>query len=199
MKSIPQFAVTLLIATMMLAAFPTDAEAEIYEDTIRLHILAESDSREDQELKIKVRDALLEEYGELLGGEKDFNGARERVFELLGEMKTTAAEVIKKSGYDYPVNATLTVEWYDTREYEGFTLPAGYYTSLRVIIGSGSGQNWWCVMYPPLCLEMACEDAPADDALIDYTKEEIRLIQSGKYNVKFKILEGLSRAFAKNG
>ena len=199
MKSIPQFAFTLLIATLILAAFPTDAEAKIYEDTIRLHILAESDDEKDQALKIRVRDALLVEYGELLGDAGSFEAAKDEARGLLEEIEALAGEVVRESGYDYSVAATLTEEWYDTREYEDFTLPAGYYTSLRVIIGRGEGQNWWCVMYPPLCMEIACEDAPRDDAIIDYTKEEINLIQSGKYNVKFKILEELSRAFAKNG
>ncbi len=189
----------MLIATLMLAAFPTDAEAEIYEDTIRLHILASSDSAEDQELKIAVRDRLLCKYGELLRSGGSFEEAKAIITELLPEIEESAEEWISELGFDYRVNATLTDEWYETREYSDFALPAGYYTSLRVIIGEGEGQNWWCVMYPPLCTELACEKAPADDGVIDYTNEELTLIKSGKYNVKFKILEELSRVFAKNG
>ena len=199
MKSIPQFAFAMLIATLMLAAFPTDAEADIYEDTIRLHILAESDSTEDQELKIAVRDRLLVKYGELLRAGGSFEEAKRVASELLPEIEKSAEEWIRELGFDYGVTATLTEEWYETREYESFSLPAGYYTSLRVIIGEGAGKNWWCVMYPPLCMELASEDAPRDDGVIDYTNEEITLITSGKYNVKFKILEELSRVFAKNG
>ena len=97
------------------------------------------------------------------------------------------------------MNIKLGEEWYETRDYDGFSLPCGYYTSLRILIGEGEGKNWWCVMYPPLCTELASESAPADDGLIDYTKEEMILISSGKYNIKFKILEDLSRVFAKNG
>lgn len=189
----------MLIATLMLAAFPTDAEAEIYKDTIRLHILANSDSAQDQELKIAVRDRLLVEYGETLNAGGTFEEARGLIEELLPEIEETAEEWIRELGFNYGVCATLTVEWYETREYEDFALPAGYYTSLRVIIGEGEGQNWWCVMYPPLCTELACESAPADDGVIDYTNEEITLIKNGKYNIKFKILEELSRVFAKNG
>ena len=189
----------MLIATLMLAAFPTDAEADIYEDTIRLHILAESDSTEDQELKIAVRDRLLLKYGELLRAGGSFEEAKRVASELLPEIEKSAEEWIRELGFDYGVTATLTEEWYETREYESFSLPAGYYTSLRVIIGEGAGKNWWCVMYPPLCMELASEDAPRDDGVIDYTNEEITLITSGKYNVKFKILEELSRVFAKNG
>ena len=199
MKSIPQFAFAMLIATLMLAAFPTDAEADIYEDTIRLHILAESDSTEDQELKIAVRDRLLVKYGELLRAGGSFEEAKRVASELLPEIEKSAEEWIRELGFDYGVTATLTEEWYETREYESFSLPAGYYTSLRVIIGEGAGKNWWCVMYPPLCMELASENAPRDDGVIDYTNEEITLITSGKYNVKFKILEELSRVFAKNG
>ncbi|MBE6532636.1 MAG: stage II sporulation protein R [Ruminococcaceae bacterium] len=199
MKSIPQFAITLLIATMMLAAFPTDAEAQIYDDTIRLHILANSDSSEDQGLKIAVRDRLLTEYGEQLRQGGSYEEAEMMINNVLPEIEESVEEWIKEFGFDYDARATITVEWYETREYEGFTLPAGYYTSLRIIIGEGEGQNWWCVMYPPMCMGIACESEPADDGVIDYTKEEITLIKSGKYNVKFKILEELSRAFAKSG
>ena len=199
MKSITQFAFAMLIATLMLAAFPTDAEAEIYEDTIRLHILANSNSAEDQKLKIAIRDKLLLEYGDVLCASGSFEQAKLTTNELLPEIERVAEAWIKELGFDYSVRATLTVEWYETREYDTFALPAGYYTSLRVIIGNGEGQNWWCVMYPPLCTEIACEKSPADEGIVDYSREEILLIKSGKYNVKFKILEELSRAFAKNG
>lgn len=184
---------------MILSVMPTDAEAEIYEDTVRLHILANSNSDDDQALKLKVRDKLLSEYGEALRGCGSKSVAEETVRELLPEIESTAEELIQEMGYSYTVRATLTEEWYETRDYEDFSLPCGTYSSLRVIIGEGEGQNWWCVMYPPLCMELATEDAPADDGIIDYTGEEIRLIKNKKYNIKFKILEELSRTFAKNG
>ena len=199
MKSILHFSVVMLVATMMLAIFPTDAEAQIYEDTIRLHILANSDLPKDQELKIEIRNRILEKYGDFLSKSKSKYEAESKMMSLLPQIEADAVIWVKELGYDYSVSATLTTEWYETRNYEGFSLPCGYYTSLRVIIGEGKGQNWWCVMYPPLCLEIATESAPADDGLIDYSKEEIKLIKSGKYNVKFKILEDLSRVFSKNG
>lgn len=199
MKSIVEYALILLVATMMLALFPTDAEAEIYEDTIRLHILANSDSNEDQKLKLEIRDRLLTEYGEMLNASGSIAEAEHTANELLPIIKSEAESWISELGYSYGVRVTLTQEWYETREYEDFSLPAGYYTSLRVIIGEGEGKNWWCVMYPPLCMDIATEEAPADDGLIDYSKEELWLIKSDTYNVKFKILEDLSRVFAKNG
>lgn len=191
--------IAILIITMLIAILPTEAEGEIYEDTLRLHIIANSDSLEDQALKLEIRDFVLTEYGQRLKGYRSMEEATAEVERLLSDIETAASEKLSKMGYHYTVEALLGQEWYDTREYDDFTLPSGYYTSLRIIIGSGEGKNWWCVMYPPLCLELATEEAPTDDGIIDYTKEEVALIKSGKYNVKFKILEELSRVFAKNG
>ena len=198
MNDVIKWALTMLIVTMVIGVLPTDAEGEIYDDTLRLHILANSDTSEDQALKLEIRDRILRKYGALLKMGNSIAEAKESVELLLPEIESDAKLWISELGYDYDVNATLSVEWYETREYENFTLPAGYYSSLRVIIGEGAGQNWWCVMYPPLCMEMASESAPPDDGVIDYSKEEIELITAGKYQVKFKILEELSRTFAKS-
>jgi stage II sporulation protein R len=183
----------------MLACFPTDAEAKIYEDTIRLHILAYSDSEEDQSLKIKIRDRLLLEYGEFMKLADSKACAEKIADELLPEIECSVEKWMSELGYNYSARALLTEEWYETRSYEDFSLPCGYYTSLRIIIGEGEGRNWWCVMYPPLCMDIATESEPIDDGLIDYTSEEILLIKNKGYNVKFKILEDLSRVFSKNG
>ena len=198
MKELIKNTVTLLLVTLLIGAMPTEAEGEIYKDTIRLHILANSDTDEDQALKIRVRDYMLTKYGARLQINSTVDEAKEEITELLPEIEADLCEKLAEWGYAYSIKAVIGQEWYDTREYEDFTLPAGYYSSLRVLIGSGEGQNWWCVMYPPLCLEMATENAPSDDGIIDYSKEEILLITSGEYNVKFKILEELSRLFEKN-
>lgn len=189
----------ILFSTLIIAVMPTEAEAEIYEDTLRLHILANSDSEEDQELKIKIRDRLLLEYGEELKCGEDIAEAVEIVSERLEDIESDVEKWIEEYGYSYDASVTLSREWYDTRVYEDFTLPKGEYTSLRVIIGEGEGKNWWCVMFPPLCLDIASERAPADDAVSGYSNEEILLIRDKKYNVKFKILELISDTFAKNG
>ena len=198
MNDLIRWTVAVLIATMVLAVIPTEAEGEIYEDTLRLHILANSDSAEDQALKLRIRDKLLLTYGEKLRDGASIDEAKLTVTGLLSFIENDVETWIREMGYDYEVKTMLGEEWYDTRDYGDFSLPAGYYSSLRIIIGNGSGQNWWCVMYPPMCMELACESAPADDGVIDYSREEIALIQSGKYQVKFKILEDLSRMFAKN-
>ena len=199
MKNLIQNTVTLLLVTLLIGILPTEAEGEIYDDTIRLQILANSDSAEDQKLKIAVRDYILSEYGERLHSCVEIGEAKEKITELIPVIEASVKNKLDEWGYSYRIRAVIGQEWYDTREYEDFTLPAGSYCSLRILIGEGRGQNWWCVMYPPLCLEMATESAPADDGVIDYTKEEILLIKSSKYNVKFKILEEVSRLFEKNG
>ena len=198
MKDFIKNTVIMLLVTLTVGAMPTEAEGEIYEDTIRLHILANSDSELDQELKLAIRDEVLKKYGQMLSAYNSVSEAKENISSLLTAIECDVESWIKDMGYEYGAKATLSEEWYDRREYDGFTLPAGYYSSLRIIIGEGDGKNWWCVMYPPLCMDIATEQAPSDDGFIDYTKEELALIKNGEYQIKFKILEELSRAFAKN-
>ena len=198
MKKTVLFTLIIFFCAIVANAIPTDAEAKIYDDTVRLHILANSDSGEDQELKITVRDGILKKYSDLLSKCESTEDAELKISAILSDIERDAEDIIADAGYDYRVKATIGKEWYDTREYNDFTMPCGIYTSLKIVIGEGDGQNWWCVMYPPLCTELASESAPSDDAIADYSKEEITLIQGGKYTVKFKILELLSSAFTKN-
>ena len=188
----------ILLATLMIAVFPNEDEARIYEDTLRLHILANSDSEDDQNLKLEVRDRLLDKYSAALSSAEGKEAATESISLLLTDIERDAESWVREAGYSYDVTASLGEEWYDTREYGEYALPKGRYTSLRIIIGEGEGRNWWCVMYPPLCTEIATERAPSDDALCGYSDGEIKIITGGSYTVKFKILEMLSSAFSKN-
>ena len=201
MKTI-NFLINVLLAialTLGVAVLPTEKDAAIYEDTLRLHILANSDSEDDQQLKYEIRDKLLARYGEALRSAKSFDDAEAEVSGILSDIERDVDGWIREAGYGYKSHVTLGTEWYDTREYEDFTLPRGYYTSLRVMLGEAEGQNWWCVMYPPLCLDVATEDAPKDDALMGYSKEEYMLVNGEGYSIKFKLLEVFSDAFSKNG
>ena len=181
---------SILTAMLIVAALPTEADAEIYDDTLRLHILAASDSDEDQALKLAVRDGILAEYSRELSGLADLEEARATLEARLPDIIATAERIVAEAGYDYRVTASLGEEWYDTRDYGELSLPRGVYTSLIIRIGEGQGRNWWCVMYPPMCLDLAT-DAPSDDWTSGYTGEELSLI-SGKYRVKFKLLEVIS-------
>jgi stage II sporulation protein R len=191
--------ITILGITLIFAAMPTERDVAIYEDTLRLHILANSDSEVDQRLKYEIRDKLLVKYGELLKSEESPERAKKKAEELSKNIDKDVEKWLAECGYSYGCEVEIGTEWYDTREYEDFTLPKGYYTSLRVMLGEAEGQNWWCVMYPPLCLDIASEDAPSDEAVGGYTDEEYALITKDGYNVKFKILEVLSEAFSKKG
>ena len=192
MKKLAKISTYLLIITLLISVMPTDAEANIYEDTIRLHILANSDSPEDQELKIRVRDGLLLKYGERLRLAGSFEGAESLVRELIPEIEKYAESLVGELGEGYPVKAVISKEWYETRDYDGFSLPCGYYTSLRILIGEGRGQNWWCVVFPTLCVPATSEwmDTAASGGM---TGEEVALMegQETEYIVKFKCLEWL--------
>ncbi|MEG2053627.1 MAG: stage II sporulation protein R [Oscillospiraceae bacterium] len=146
-----------LILAVMLAEFSAFAAVsdEVRRDTLRLHILANSDSEADQALKLKVRDAILKESENLFKTAFDKNNAIEIVDSSLEEIKKIATETVKKNGYNYTVQVYRTNMMFSTRYYDGFTLPAGMYDAVRVEIGSANGKNWWCVLFPPLCLGAA--------------------------------------------
>jgi stage II sporulation protein R len=171
MKKILLPTISILLSALIAMLIPTEAEGAIYGDTVRLHILASSDSAEDQALKLTVRDRILEKYGKALSLSKTKEDAKTYAEELLPEIEKDTELYLAQLGKPCDISARLEYEWFDTRIYENFTLPCGYYCSLTVAIGEGKGKNWWCVMYPPLCL-----DACISDATDRYTNEERRLI-----------------------
>lgn len=179
-----------------LTAFDLAADAKaIYEGTVRLHVLANSDSEEDQALKLEVRDALLCEMDALIESSQasDAASAEEALNGHLDDFQSIAEQVIAERGYEYPVEIVLTKEYYETRTYEDFSLPAGEYSSLQVKIGSAEGQNWWCVLFPPLCTSVA--SAEEELAETGFSKRQVQLLtdsESPTYRVKFKTLEWFS-------
>ena len=189
MKKLIFTVTTILILTLIISVIPTESEAQIYDDTVRLHILARSDSDEDQKTKLEIRDRLLKKYGNILASYKTVNEANAALADLVDEINSDIDAWLVELGCDYTAEVVIGEEWYDTREYEGFTLPKGVYSSLRVILGGGEGKNWWCVMFPPMCLDVALENAPPDDGAISYTEAETRLITKDGYFIKFKLLE----------
>ena len=191
-NGILQFAATLLAVTFMVAIFPTEEDYKVYEDTLRLHILANSDSRMDQDLKIGVRDLILEKLGGELEGEEAIESALEITAELLAEIKDMADEFLEESGVDYSAMVTLAKEWYETRDYKDFTLPRGYYSSLVISLGDGEGQNWWCILFPPMCTDLASESGGEEN-------DEVHQIGKDKYSIKFKTMEIIADLFKKKG
>ncbi len=193
MKKISRLLFVLSFVMVLVYFLPSPSEAQIYDKVLRLHVLANSDSPEDQSLKLMVRDEILE-YSKTLGEFEGVESAEETYSHELEKIKEIAKEVIISQGYDYPVDVSLGYEYYPTRQYEDVSLPAGEYLSLKVMIGGAAGQNWWCVLYPPLCISAAS----ADEELIDagFTPEQMQIITDGestRYKVKFKILESAKK------
>ena len=156
-----------LVVSMIFSIIGFSADCrEIRNNVIRLHILANSDSEEDQRVKLLVRDTLLSCGSELFCGTVNKENASEYLAEEKDVLIRKANEVLAQNGFDYKADMFLTEEYFTTREYENFTLPAGEYLALKVILGKGEGHNWWCVMFPPLCL---LQPTPAQDEPIVYT------------------------------
>ncbi|MCL2056427.1 MAG: stage II sporulation protein R [Oscillospiraceae bacterium] len=145
MKKIHIILLPLLVFSVMLHAYAGFEQeySNIRAQMLRLHVLANSDSEEDQALKLKVRDALLAQTEDLgqAGG--------------LVRLEEAARREIRANGYDYPVKAELVNMFFPTRRYDDITVPAGRYNAVRLTIGEGGGENWWCVMYPPMCIPAA--------------------------------------------
>lgn len=191
------FIFVAVIAFLVINSYiPSKDECEIYNSTVRLHVLANSDSEADQALKLKVRDKIVERMSTYNAKSKE--EALEYIENDMDKLKEIAEECIKNEGFNNPVTVEIGEESYPTREYEDFSLPAGKYTSLRIIIGNGEGQNWWCVLYPPLCTSYAIE---YDDSVdVGFTKEQYNFITGNdkEYKIKFKLLEMASQAFGFN-
>ena len=192
----------LLIALLCLASvllfvgvMPIHGEAEIYEAVIRLHVLANSDSAEDQALKLLVRDAVLESAAPLVSQCNSRAEAQSVLEANRNRLERDAKAVIEREGYDYPVTIRFDLEQYPTRTYDSFCFPAGEYLSMRVCIGEAEGQNWWCCLFPPLCLGASTvpqEDAEEAFVEVGLTPSQYKVItQSEKpvYKVRFKLLE----------
>ena len=173
-------------------------QAELSDKVVRLHVLANSDREEDQALKLRVRDAVLARATEILEQSADRREAEARLRGALLELERIAREEIAAAGYDYPVTAQLADTAFPTKEYEGFTLPAGDYLALRIVIGEGAGQNWWCVVFPPLCTA-AAEDVPTAALAAGFSESEVGLIteENDGYVLKFKTVELWGRLKAK--
>ncbi len=176
----------IIAISFSLMGFGQDVE-EIRENVLRLHILANSDSDEDQQLKLKVRDRLLEVGGEIF----ENTGSKEEMISLaennVERLTAAAKEVINENGYDYDVRIEIGETKFDERVYNEVTMPAGIYTAVNVYIGEAAGHNWWCVMFPPMCLPAAEESEELDDVLSD---EQLDIVENNeKYEIRLKALE----------
>ena len=195
------FSILTILTTVISVLFlPVNGENGIYEQTIRLHVVANSDTQADQTLKLEIRDEILTDVAEYLADCNTKYEAEQILAKQQQQIKETAARVIAENGYAYDVNVVMGEEYYPTREYDGVSLPAGTYYSVRVNVGEAAGQNWWCVLFPPLCVGSAT--AKEELVAAGFTPNQIHVLtesDSPRYALKFKVLEFLGevRAFLK--
>lgn len=189
---VPIFLSLLFVFTYVTPFIQTSEK--ISEEVFRLHILANSDSEEDQALKLKVRDQILYESEALFKNCTTLEDVVSVSKNNLDYFKDIAQKCIYDNGYNYKVNVYVDKEYFNTRKYDKITLPSGIYNALKIEIGSAQGHNWWCVMFPAICLPAVSDDEI--NKILD--EEEIELINSdNKYEIRFKIVEIYEKIKAK--
>lgn len=164
----------------------------LHDELLRLHVVGASDSEEDQDVKLLVRDAVLASLEEGLADLTDPEQAIAYVQTMLPKVQTAANEALAAAGFSDVVSVSLTEEAFPTREYETFSLPAGIYRALRVVIGEGEGKNWWCVVFPQLCLEAAGEEAQAA-ANMEALPDSLEGAIEGEYEIRFWLLDRIGQ------
>ena len=176
------------ICAVLLSFAGFDAKCcELRENVLRLHILANSDAEADQALKLAVRDRLLQETGNLFQAATDKQSALEAATKQLPFLQKTAEDQLRQLGCNYPVRVEVGKSSFNTREYENFTLPAGEYDAVRVLIGNAAGKNWWCVLFPALCIPAAENPHQLSEAV---TPDAAKIAENPKhYKVAFKSVE----------
>ena len=191
-KTIIKIEISVLIAVLIINTFSFIGFSkqcdEIRNKVLRMHVIANSDEEYDQKLKLKVRDAVLDEGRELFDGSLTADDAEEKIVPNISRLETVALETLRNEGFNYDVQIYVTNEFFKTRVYENsIALPAGEYTAIKVVIGEGAGKNWWCVMFPPMCLPAANDDVKIEDVL---NESEMEIVSDPKrYSFRFKILE----------
>lgn len=175
-------ALCALCVSLCVGTWAQGRQRDISSSLVRLHVIADSDETAEQELKLRVRDNVLEYLTPVLDKAESPEEAQ-RI--INGELTSIKAAAEACAG-GRSVSVTLGQEYYPTREYEGFTLPAGQYQSLRVILGEGKGHNWWCVVFPPLCVS-AAEQNKALDAMSE--PERGLITEADGYELRFRIVE----------
>lgn len=177
------------VMAMITSFFPFAAACGgLPENVVRLHVVANSDSEEDQSVKLLVRDAVLEEAAKWYGGAQSMEEASSQLCTHLQSLGETARTTLAENGMVYSAKVEVTEMYFSTRDYGTFRLPAGRYRTLRVTLGEGQGKNWWCVAFPSLCLPAAGEEQ--SDLLLSLPESEREIVENPEqFQVKFKAVE----------
>lgn len=193
-KLIRRLSVCLLLAVLVWCGTLLADRERLNEELIRLHVVANSDSVGDQAVKLQVRDAVVESLQEAMEDVADVEEAKAYLQENLPKMQAAANGALKAAGCSYEAVVTLCRETFDTREYDTFSLPAGVYEALRITLGNGEGHNWWCVVFPTLCLPATSEgfEDVAAGAGFPETLNNALTGEDG-YEVRFYLLDALGK------
>ncbi len=183
-KLIALFCVCFLFLNFIDLAIPR-SETKLFDNVIRLHILAENGTYESQQIKLTVRDAILSECGDLFNQNGDIVTAKQTLEANLPKIQEISNQVLNEQGVDYKATVQLTYEDYPTRVYENFVLPQGNYLSLQVKLGDAEGQNWWCILFPPLCTGASTESF----SKAEINNKDTEVFTKPKYVFRFKLLE----------
>lgn len=191
-KCIVEMVFLLILAALF--AWGTALEKQqqrISDGMLRLHVVANSDSKDDQAIKIEVRDAVLAAAEKILTGSESVDEARAVLKNNLDALEEASNLTLERLGSRETASVTLERELFGTRHYDGFSLPGGYYDALRVTIGTGEGKNWWCVVYPQICMASTTEQQEAVAVMGGMKAEDVAILQAqtSEYELKFKTLE----------
>lgn len=168
---------------------------EVKEKLIRFHVIANSDSEEDQNLKLKVKDEVVKYLYDYLKDSESLEESRNIILNNQEKVNNIAKEVIKREGYSYNIYSKLSIENFPEKEYGSIILPQGEYEAFRIIIGEGQGKNWWCVMFPPLCFIDITKGQVNDKKSMEVLDEEIKETKEEKVKIKSKFLEVIEDIF----
>ena len=186
---IASFSALFIVILMSVLSFESECK-QIRQDCLRLHIIAASDSEKDQSLKLSVRDSILEKTAFLFKDCRTKDETREAIRNHIALIEKSAADTVREKGFDYNVKVEIGESFFPTRTYDKYTLPAGNYEAVKVIIGEGKGKNWWCVMFPALCLPCASEN----EAEKVFGENSMKITESDpKYEVRFWIVEKIQQ------
>lgn len=193
-KLLKRIAICSFIAILCWSACLISDRQKLNQGLIRFHVVANSDSAEDQSIKLKVRDVILDSIQTDLRQISDVNDAREYLRENLPKLQNLIEETLDQLGFDGTSSITLCKEAFDLRHYDTFMLPAGIYDSLRIVIGNGEGRNWWCVSFPTLCIPATSSGFSAAAVSAGFS-EPLAQTLSGKedYKIRFYFLNQLGK------
>ncbi len=189
----------VLLSLVLASVIPCRGESELYSDIIRFHVLANSDNDFDQKLKLSVRDSVCAFTNGLLEGATSINEARAIIENSRDLIIKVADKTIKSKGYEYDTSLFLDYEIYPRRHYGEYTFPAGKYLSLRLKIGKGEGKNWWCVLFPPMCISGAVREGYENDEKLlsmGFSDSEVKLIgeeKSVRKEIRFFALDLINK------